>query len=119
MQPFKALKSRILFCLSIIVFVVSPAFSDSLIVTGEAIVIDGDTLTINGKTIRLNGIATPELNEKGWLSAKYSMERILKDQMLFIWTKKLSSAYRHLLAGTVRYSRYIDRPGKGSRLSKI
>ena len=71
MQPPKALRSRILFCLSIILFFVSPAFSDGLMVRGEAIVIDGDTLTINGRNIRLNGIAAPELNEKGGQSAKY------------------------------------------------
>ena len=96
MQPPKALKSRILFCLSIIIFFVSPAFRDGLMVRGEAIVIDGDTLTINGRNIRLNGIAAPELNEKGGQSAKYSMERILKGKMIKCSLSGQKSYRRHI-----------------------
>ena len=47
----------------LILFFITPSFSEEKLIFGKAKVIDGDTIKINGENIRLHGIDSPEIKQ--------------------------------------------------------
>ena len=94
----------------LILFFITPSFSEEKLIFGKAKVIDGDTIKINGENIRLHGIDTPEIKQicKNKDNNPYACGVVAK-QVLYKWISKSKEKVYCYYSERDRYKRIIGK----------